>query len=415
MSPENKGEIDPALRRIMDIPDDQELPDDALIDVMLRALESQQILIRSSAVHQLVDLGKRNPSLALPKLLLALDPQVDFWTVRFGAVEALGEIANKASIKPLVKYLSTDSDPDFRAMVAKQLGEMGEVAKEAGSMLIEALKDKESTETRENAAHALGQIVITEAVESIVSVLKSESNVYVKREMCWALGELKGLSALPVLIDKIQDKDKECRAKAAEALGKIANGGGVIPILRATKDSEVVVQTKAIEALKRFSDKTIMKEIEKHSEKDIFVALQLYQDYLFNIENQSVVKKVIEIKKPIIDAYKEKMNKLKIELESTKIFVEEIFQKLATFTKDELTELIERKIPPIELKIANISLYEFRKQKWIADDLFFNLEEITSLYKESGLMISELRDNAQKILKNKELEEKIKNESLEQE
>ncbi len=413
MSPEDKGEIDPALRRIMDIPDDQELPDDALIDVMLRALESHQILIRSSAVHQLVDLGKRNPSLSLPKLLLALDPKVDFWTVRFGALEALGEIANKASIKPLIKYLDSDSDPDFRAMVAKQLGEMGDVAKEAGPELIKALNDKESTETRENAAHALGQVVITEAVEPLTTVLKTESNRYVKREICWALGELKGISALPVLIDKIKDKDKKCRAKAAEALGKIEDGGGIVPILLATKDREVVVQAKAIEALKRFSDKILMKEIEKHANKDVFVALQLYQDYLFNIENENVVKKVKEIKKPIIDAYKEKMNRIRIELESCKLFVEESFQKLATLTKEELAQLIERKIPPIESKIANISFYEFRKQKWIEDDLFFDLEEITDLYKESGLMISELRDNAQNIKKEIELKEKTEIETLE--
>ncbi|MHA1513548.1 MAG: HEAT repeat domain-containing protein [Candidatus Hodarchaeales archaeon] len=413
MSPEDKDEIDPALRRIMDIPDDQELPDDALIDVMLRALESHQILIRSSAVHQLVDLGKRNPSLSLPKLLLALDPKVDFWTVRFGALEALGEIANKASIKPLIKYLNSDSDPDFRAMVAKQIGEMGDVAKEAGPELIKALKDKESSETRENAAHALGQVVITEAVEPLTTVLKTESNEYVKREICWSLGELKGISALPVLIDKIKDKDKECRANAAEALGKIEDGGGIIPILRATKDREVAVQAKAIKALKHFSDKILMKEIEKHANKDVFVALQLYQDYLFNIENDNVVKKVNEIKKPIIDAYKEKMNRIKIELESCKLFVEESFQKLATLSVEELSQLIERKIPPIESKIANISFYEFRKQKWIEDDLFFDLEKLTDLYKESGLMISELRDNAQKIKNDKELNEKQEVETLE--
>ncbi len=413
MSPEDKGEIDPALRRIMDIPDDQELPDDALVEVMLRALESHQILIRSSAVHQLIDVGKRNPSLALPKLLLALDPKIDFWTVRFGALEALGEIANKASIKPLIKYLSFDSDPDFRAMVAKQLGEMGDIAKEAGSELINALNNKESTEIRENAAHALGKIAILEATEPLIVVLKNESDKYVKREICWALGELKATSAIPVLVDKIKDNDKKCRAKATEALGKIEDRGGVIPILRATKDREVVVQTKAIEALKRFSDKKIMKEIEEHADKDVFVALQLYQDYLFNIENEIVAKKVIEIKKPIINAYKEKMNKIKIKLESCKIFVEESFEKLSTFNKEELTQLIERKIPPIESKIASISLYEFRKQKWIEDDLFFELEELTNLYKESGLMISELRDNAQNIKKNKELEEKIEAETLE--
>ena len=71
MSPEDKEKIDPALRRIMEIPDDQELPDDALIDVMLRALESQQLLIRSSAVHQLVNLGRKNPAMALAASITA--------------------------------------------------------------------------------------------------------------------------------------------------------------------------------------------------------------------------------------------------------------------------------------------------------------------------------------------------------
>jgi hypothetical protein len=290
---------------------------------------------------------------------------------------------------------------------------MGGVAKEAGPEIIKALNDKESTETRENAAHALGQIGITEAVEPLSTVLKTESNSYVKREICWALGELKGLSALPILIEKIKDKDKDCRANAVEAIGKIGDGGGVIPILHATKDLEVSVQTQAIEALKQFSDKIIMKEIEKNAEKDVFVALQLYQDYLFNIDNETVVKKVIEIKKPIIDAYKAKMSKIKIELEGCKLFVEESFQKLATFSKEELTQLIDRKIPPVESKIANISLYEFRKQKWIEDDLFFDLESVVNLYKESGVMIAELRDNAQKMKNNKEMEEKKALEKLE--
>ena len=98
------------------------------------------------------------------------------------------------------------------------------------------------------------------------------------------------------------------------------------------------------------------------------------------------------------------MNKIKVELEKCKIFVDESFQGLSKFSNKELKELLEVKIPPIESKIANISFYEFRKQKWIENDLFFDLEKLTVLYKESGLMISELRDNVQKVLKIKKIE-----------
>ena len=90
MVPDEDSKIDPDMRRIMQIPDDQELPPEALCDVMIRALESNQLLIRSSAVHQLVDLGRNHSQMAIPKILAALDPSIDYWTVRFGAIEALG-------------------------------------------------------------------------------------------------------------------------------------------------------------------------------------------------------------------------------------------------------------------------------------------------------------------------------------
>lgn len=398
MSQEKKGEIDPALRKIMDIPDDQELPDDALLEVMLRALESQQLLIRSSAVHQLIDLGKRNPTLALPRILKALDPEVDYWTVRFGAVEALGEIANKVTVDPLIKYLREDTDPDFRAMVAKQLGEMREVAKGAGSALIDSLSDSESTELRENAAHAIGQIDVKEAVNPLINSLKNEKDSYARREMCWALGELGDSSAISTLIEHFEDKDTETRSNIAEALGKIANSSAIIPLITATKDKEVLVQSRAIEALRVFSSQQISTEIEKNAEKNIFSTLQLFRDYLFNIENEEIAKKVNEVKEPIISAFKEKIRRLMGDLEECKIFVEGTFKKLSSLSKRKLKKLVETELPKVEGKVAGISLYEFRKEKWLEDDLYFEIEAISNLYEETGVMLSELRDSAQKII-----------------
>ena len=398
MSQEKKSEIDPALRKIMDIPDDQELPDDALLEVMLRALESQQLLIRSSAVHQLIDLGKRNPNLALPRILKALDPEIDFWTVRFGAVEALGEIANEVTVKPLIKYLKEDEDPDFRAMVAKQLGEMRGEAKEAGSALIDSLNDSESTELRENAAHAIGLIDIKEAVNPLINSLKKEKDSYAKREMCWALGELGDSSALSALVEQFEDKDKETRSNIAEALGKLENPSAIIPLITATKDTEVLVQSSAINALKGFSAQQISTEIEKNAEKNIFSALQMFNDYLFNIESKEIAKKVNEIKEPIISAFKEKIRRLMGELEESKIFVEGKFTKLSNLSKKKLKKLIETELPKVEGKVAGISLYEFRKEKWLEDDLYFEIEAISNLYEETGVMLSELRDSAQKLL-----------------
>lgn len=404
MSPNKEDEIDPAIRKIMEIPDDQELPDDALCDVMLRALESHQLLLRSSAVHQLVSLGGKKPSMAIPKILAALDPAVDYWTVRFGAVEALGEIANETTVNPLINYLKNDDDPDFRAMVAKQLGEMGDVAKSAGDELIEALLDKESTETRENTAHALGQLKITKAVNPLINVLKNERDEYARREMAWGLGELRDTRAIPILVKTLKDKDKETRGNAAEALGKIKHSDSVIPLLKIAKDTEVDVQAKAIWALKELPTNMVIAEIEKISAGDDLIAIQYFDEFLFNVKNDTVSKKVKKIRTPIIEEYREELTKIKEILMSSKVFVEENFLKLSAKSSIELKNLHEKEIPSIESQIGNISLYKFRKHKWIENDLFFDIEEMTHLYRESGVMVSELRDNAEALHK-KKLEE----------
>ncbi len=403
---EEEKKIDPALRRIMQIPDDQELPPDALCDVMLRALESQQLLIRSSAVNQLVSLGKTHPQMALPKILAALDPLIDFWTVRFGSVEALGEIANKGTVAPLIQYLKLDEDPDFRAMVAKQLGEMGEVAKEGGPGLIEALTDQESPETRENAAHALGVIKVSSAVKPLIRALEKEREEYARREMCWSLGELVDANAVPILLKSLNDSDKGTRGNAAEALGKIKNGNSVLPLLRASKDRDVDVQAKVIWALKQLSPEMIVSEIVKSAEGDAFVAIQYFDDYLFNVDNDIITKRVKERKEPIVTKYRSELSKIKSDLENCKVFVIETFAKLSTQSIDDIKALLQTEIQSIESKIAGISLYKFRKYKWIENDLFFDIEQVEKLYKESGVMISELRDNAQALLKRMEEEQK---------
>ncbi len=407
MTPDKEEDIDPTIREIMQIPDDQELPPDALCDVMISYLRDHSLLIRASAVNQLVVLGKNYHQMAIPKLLAALDPSVDYWTVRFGAVEALGEIANKSTINPLIKYLETDEDPDFRAMVAKQLGEMEDVAKEAGSGLIKALSDTETSDIRENAAHALGQIKTHNAVEPLIKALEKEKEEYPRREMCWSLGELGNPQANNVLIKTLKDKDKETRGNAAEALGKIKHNDSALPLLAAAKDRDVDVQAKVIWALKQLPSEIIVSEIEKAAQGDSLIAIQYYEDYLFNVDNDEIIKICKEIKKPIITEYQGELVKIKTELERCKVFVSETFAKLTNLSSEEMTNLFQRDIPVIESRIGSISFYKFRKHKWIENDLFFDLDEATSLYKESGVMISELRDNVQALQKKKEKEEEL--------
>ena len=103
------------------------------IRVMIESLKSSQLFVRVSGTEQLTLEGMANPNLALPIMLKELDNK-DWWTVRFGIVEAIQEISLRGTtikdnyIAELVKYL-TDEDEDFRAKVAECLGDLKRILK----------------------------------------------------------------------------------------------------------------------------------------------------------------------------------------------------------------------------------------------------------------------------------------------
>jgi hypothetical protein len=286
-------------------------------------------------------------------------------------------------------------------MVAKQLGLMGAVASEAGPDLIDVLQDQEGSEIRENAAQALGLLQSKQAIDPLIIALEDEKDDYARRAMAWSLGELKDPRANQVLISKLDDHDKETRANAAEALGKIQHGDSLIPLLKASKDGDVGVQNKVIAALGKLPAQLILSEAERAAKDDRLLLIKHLQDYLFNVDNEIVTKKVLQIKGPILADYKEELAKIKTNLLACRVYIEDTFQQLSSASKKKLKEMVQRKIPSVESQIAGISLYEFRKHKWLADDLFFDLEEINVLYREAGIMASELRDNATALLQKK--------------
>jgi len=189
-------------------------------------------------------------------------------------------------------------------------------------------------------------------------------------------------------------------------LGKIRHGDSVLPLLRAAKDRVVDVQEKVIWALKQLPSDVTVSEIGKAAQGDVLIAIKYYDEYLFNVDNEIIAKKVKEFKNPIITEYKDELKKIKTDLESCKVFVSENFAKLATLSVEELQTLLQNDIPPIESRIGGVSLYKYRKYKWIENDLYFDLEQVNSLYKESGVMISELRDNVLSLQKKREKEQK---------
>ena len=119
------------------------------IKVMIESLKSSQLFVRVSGTEQLTLEGIENQELALPIMLEEIKIP-DWWTVRFGVIEAIQEISLRGSsidekyIEEIQLYL-TDEDEDFRAKVADCLGDLK--SKTPVPKLILALDDKHE-ETR---------------------------------------------------------------------------------------------------------------------------------------------------------------------------------------------------------------------------------------------------------------------------
>jgi HEAT repeat protein len=164
------------------------------------------------------------------------------WQNRLKAAEALGELGEPRSVRPLIAALN-DSHPQVQSAVAAALGKIG---KPAIQPLILALRDS-NERMRARAAKALGGLGDTRVVESLIGVLK-DADASVRGEVVDALGRLGDPRAVEPLIGALKDSNKRVRSTAAEALGKL-EGAAVDSLLIAIKNSDEQLRSGAAKAL----------------------------------------------------------------------------------------------------------------------------------------------------------------------
>ena len=159
---------------------EEELAGAEKVKVMLESLKSPNILVRSTGAQNLTDLAIEQPETTIPLLFEALENR-EWYSVRFGALESLSELAKISEIKlkenqihKLISYLD-DIDVDFAAKVAECLG----YHKNAISVepLLKHLSTKE-TEFKEFIIIALGHLKDRKAVPELIK--QSSNNSYIQ-------------------------------------------------------------------------------------------------------------------------------------------------------------------------------------------------------------------------------------------
>lgn len=187
------------------------------VDAKNQKLTSSGAVERGKAAKELGEMGEAALK-AVPNLLKMLNDSVPLSVA----------IRTESGIQ-----VEPDTSPGIEA--AKALVKIGDSSAlvEANEIFIRTLEDKRKpTNTRANAATALGWIGNKKAVEPLITALK-DSEDHVRRAAAFAFIKIKDERAVEPLVTALRDKDERVRKRAASALGSMGDPRGVEPLIAA--------------------------------------------------------------------------------------------------------------------------------------------------------------------------------------
>ena len=204
-----------------------------------------QTCIRSKWFDTLVEFGKRDPRV-LEALLSACNDE----SVRYSAVEALGQIDSKDP--RLVEALlnsCTDSNKDVRSLAVRALGEIGNKAPCVLEAILNACTDNE-WEVRYSAVAALGKMGNKDP-RVLEALLNASEDRSVRSSAVRALGQIDSNDPrlVEALLNACTDSNKDVRSSAVRALGQIKSKDPRVleALLNASEDRSV--RSSAVTAL----------------------------------------------------------------------------------------------------------------------------------------------------------------------
>jgi HEAT repeat protein/beta-lactamase regulating signal transducer with metallopeptidase domain len=146
-----------------------------------------------------------------------------------------------------------DSNTETRLDAATALGEIEDPR--AVAALSRALRQDSDAGVRAAAAWALGEIEDPAGVPALAQALREDRDIGVRRMAVWALGEIESSEAVPALAAALRDDDVEMRRKAAWALGEIEDATAVPALSAALRDDrDLEVRQTALWALGEIED-----------------------------------------------------------------------------------------------------------------------------------------------------------------
>ena len=174
--------------------------------------------------------------------------------VRSYAAQALGRLGSKRAVPALIQMLYTEQYPDARMHEAEALGVLGDPS--AVDVLIEVLNGNTWAGRRE-AAHSLGLLGGPRAVETLISALESSSDELCAPVAALGLVRLRAMEARGPLLRAI---DSGIRAQSQSLyslmidLGQLDRETAIPYLLQVLDNSSACGHAAAIKALGRLGD-----------------------------------------------------------------------------------------------------------------------------------------------------------------
>jgi hypothetical protein len=142
----------------------------------------------------------------------------------FPLVSSLVDARHKEeAVRIMMELLcSGDESKDMQLNILTALGELGREVEAPSLPLIEKLKDKDP-EIRNEVISTLAKLKARRASKALVDLLEEETEKY---PIIWALGEIGGSDAVPILNRLLASDDKYLKYNAHQALAKIAKTEG---------------------------------------------------------------------------------------------------------------------------------------------------------------------------------------------
>jgi HEAT repeat protein len=161
---------------------------------------------------------------AVPTLIAALEAN----NTPVAAANAIARIGDERGVVPII---DAAGDPQKRLWMVMALGELGSPL--ALPWLQAAAADEQSSvrQAAQEAQWKITQLSASRPVAALAGVLAGDASASHRMWAAFRLGELNQAAAIPVLMQALEDDNRDVRGRAAAALIRI--GDATLPVLRA--------------------------------------------------------------------------------------------------------------------------------------------------------------------------------------